>query len=202
MQVAVDFIDESRLLLDDSTKENFNSRYTDPELFVYLQNAYVILQSDAPQFIASKSIPTQKDETVYHVDDQILDGIKLFIQGDEFVKTSITKLQDLMDVEEDYYATNLNEIFLNKQPKEDQTIRFTYYKTKVLKSLDSGIEMPVYYHEALRLLFFSRAFEKMPAKNDRDLSIHYYKRYEREMFRVKNRTRQKYRGLTSNHQKI
>jgi hypothetical protein len=202
MLVASDFLDECRLLLDDSTATNFKSRYTDPELFAYLQGAYKKLQTDAPQFIATKKIATQEDTKEYYINDNLLDGIKLLIGEDEFVKTSLRKIMDLQDIYDNYYATNGDEILLNNFVKGGETLTFTYYKIKDLVSDDSEIAIPLYYHEALRLLFLSRTLEKQPSKNDRDLATHYYKLYMGELMQVKRNTRQKYRGLTSSHQKI
>ncbi len=202
MLVASDFIDENRLLLDDSTKENFKSRYTDPELFAYLQGVYKKLQTDAPQFTATKKLTTKELTKEYYIHDNLLDGIKLRIDGDEFYKTSLLKIHDLQDVYDSYYATKGDHIMINNYVLPDLPMIFTYYKIKNLVSIDSEIELPLYYHEALRLLFLSRTLEKQPSKNDRALAKHYYNLYRTELMSVKQSTRQKYRGLTSIHQKI
>lgn len=202
MLIAVDFVDETRLLLDDSVEQDFISRYADPELLVYLRAAYHILQKDAPQFMKKVSIPTTADTTEYHIDDEIVDGIKLSIDGNNFIKTDIRKIFDLEEEEEDYYCTNNKELHLNKAQKDGATISFRFYRIKQLLSLDSEILLPLFLHESLRLLFLSRTFEKMPSRNDRNLSVHYLKRYRTELTSALKSTKQKHTGLRSSHQKI
>ena len=204
MLTAADFIDEVRLLIDIPSEKHIIKDISDPEMFVYLQGAYTMLQSFVPQFYGSVKIPTITDQNVYHVDDEIQDAIKLTLNGEEFTKTSITQLQDLTDETKGYYATNINEIFLNISPKDDTgMISFFYNKIKILHNMDAAIQIPYVYHEALRLLTLSRAFEKMfVSKDNKSTDNKYYQKAMSVLSTVKNRNKPRYKMVQSNHQKV
>ncbi len=197
--VAADFIDENLELL---TSKGANIEANELELFMYLQASYKIIQKDAPQFIKEVSFPTKENTKQYHVNSEIIDAISLRIIGESISKTSIDKLYEIDDTNNTYFAVNHNDIFFNNEMAANKEIKFVFYQMKFLKSLDSDIELPSLFDEALRLLFLSRVLEKTPSRNDRNLSIHYYKKYHAEILSVLKNSRQKYSNLSSNYQKI
>ncbi len=203
MLIAQDFIDEQRLLIDnESMAQSKQSRYTEPELLAYLQSAYRIIQEDKPFFRKSIDIVAISEQKEYMIPYEILDGISLKIDKQESTKLDIESIFTKDNKYENYYATELNTIFINNSLEENTNILFTFYRIKELKSLDAQILLPTHFHEALRLLFLSRVFEKLPTRNERNLSIHYLKRYEKKLIQVTKNTKQKYRGVRSTYQKI
>lgn len=187
--VARDFIDENKILLGEAEK---SIRYTEEELFTYLQNAYNLLQRDLPQFFEQKSFETIKDMSVYYFDYEILDGIRLGNESDEYQKVSI----DLFGRDEynKVYMIKSNSIEIKPAPfKDGDKLKFDFWRIKKLQSLDNDLSLMSTTFEPLRLLFLSRCYEKMPKVNDRDLSIHYFKRYQAEIAQEKNKTKQRHR---------
>lgn len=196
--VAIDFLDEQKILLEGA---NQGVRYTDEELFVYLSNAYVLLQRDLPQFWETKSFETTEQTNTYYIDAEVIDGINLKIDGKELVKSSV----DLFgkDSCESGYLLHANEITIKPTPTKDgHIVDFSFWKTKKLLSADSDIELSPSSIEPLRLLFLSRVFEKMPKVNDRDLSVHYLKRYQAEIAQEKRKTKQRHKFVTTKYKKV
>lgn len=196
--IVQDFIEESKLLLDDKQKQ---SRYTDLELLAYLQGAYKTLQKDAPQFRKTITFDTEIDKNEYVIPYEVIDGISLKVAGKKYDKVTVDAYF-LDDSEDSIYTVEHNHLYINKLPRVPSQVVFVFYRIKELIGLDTNIVLPMSLEESLRLLFLSRAFEKMPSKNDRDLSIHYYKRYQVELTSAIKRSKQKQSGLRSSHQKV
>jgi hypothetical protein len=199
--IAQDFIEENRFLLDDKQKE---SRYTDLELLAYLQGAYATLQKDAPQFRKTITFDTEENKHEYHINYEVIDGISLKVAGKKYNKVTPDAyyLDDGDEWDTGIYTLEHNYLHINKLPRVPSQVVFVFYRIKELVGLDTDIVLPISLKESLRLLFLSRAFEKMPSKNDRDLSIHYYKRYQVELTSAMKRAKQKQSGLRSSHQKV
>ena len=96
------------------------------------------------------------------------------------------------EIDEKIFNIQNKEILINPIPKDDDTGQVVYYYLKELENENDYITTPIEYEEALRLLYLSYIFEKPPRDfKDRDLSIHYLKRYEIKRDEIKKEEIQK-----------
>jgi len=195
--IARDFIEESKLLL---LQKGVNIDASDRELFIYLQSVYITLQKDAPQFSKKISFDIKPLVQEYNAGYEIIDGINLSIGGEKFVKTTQDMFYTLDDESMQYYTISHNDIIINTIPQKESIATFSFYYAKRLVDVESVLAIPIIFEESLRLLFLSRCCEKIPTRNDRNLSIHYLKRYNTEVESAKKVNKKRYKNITSTHQ--
>jgi len=196
--IAKDFILECSYELQEKSKDK--KFWEDTELFIKLQRAYKTLQNDIPCFIANESIDIKEGVNLYNLKFISLKGISLFVNNNKYTEH-----------EKEYIFKNLNdekiynifhkELLLYPIPKNDSKAIITYYYHKELGNENDYITTPIEYEEALRFIFLSYIFEKAPRNsNERDLSIHYLKRYEAKINSLKIKKNKK--SISSSYQRI
>lgn len=195
---AGDFILESSYELQEKNKDK--KFWDNPELFIKLQRAYRKIQQDLPCFIANENIAIKEGTTLYHIKHIALKEISLFINGKKYIKQEKEYIfKDLKD--EKLYNLENKEIVIYPTPKNDNNATVSYYYQKELINENDYITTPIEYEEALRLLFLSYVFEKSPKDmTQRDLSIHYLKRYQVTIETIKRKKTKK--SVSNSYQRI
>ena len=204
-----DFITELKPIIK---KKAGNENYDDIELYGYLKSVYVQLQKDKPIFTKFIILKTVKDEMTYTLDEEVSDVTFLSTAGSEYKKQRIDNFHKIYASQisnEPIFSIDLNQVYL--YPKPSATDMDIDLSANILKEItgefDTAVfEVPLMLRESLRLLFLSRAFEKIPNKViDKtyvDLSLHYLKRYKQEIEEVKKASKIRHRNVKSNFQRF
>ncbi len=196
--LAKDFILEASLELQEKNK--VDKFWKDEELFLKLARAYRTIQSDIPCFTSNEKFEVKEGIELYYTKHKAIKGISLYINNYKYVNQD-KKYLFTNESDEKIFNVQNKEILINPIPKSDDTGRVVYYYLKELENENDYITTPIEYEEAIRLLFFSYIFEKPPRDfKDRDLSIHYLKRYEIKKDEIKKRVNTK--SVNSNYQRI
>jgi len=193
---ASDFILQTRADLQEKSEH-----WSDEELLIKLQRAYVALQFDLPFFITNKTIAIQEGIDAYYLDVIPLKNVSFRV---EYTLYSFTDMENFYAKPALYtYSFNENRLFVNPIPLKDYTAVLILKYQKELPNANCNIEIPTIYFKALRLLFMSEIHEK-PTRNtkERVLSVHYIKLYEQEIRKLKTEQKMRSRNLTSNYQRI
>lgn len=196
--IAKDFILEGSLELQEKSPDN--KFWKDEELFLKLARAYRTIQSDIPCFTSNEKFEVKEGIVLYHTKHKAIKGISLFINNYKYANQEKRYLFT-NEIDEKIFSIENKEILINPIPKDDDTGQVVYYYLKELENENDYITTPIEYEEALRLLYLSYIFEKPPRDfKDRDLSIHYLKRYEIKRDEIKKRRNTK--SINSNYQRI
>ena len=182
--IARDFILEASLELQEKSKDI--KFWKDEELFIKLARAYRKIQKDLPCFVSNEKLDLKEGIDLYNLKNKSIKAISLYINGIKYTE----------QIKEYIYTNTNDEKIFNISDKEllisptplvsNFKIKATYYYQKDLENENDYITTPIEYEEALRLLFLSYVFEKPPRDmRERDLSIHYLKRYELEKAELK-----------------
>lgn len=196
--IAKDFILEGSLELQEKSPDN--KFWKDEELFLKLARAYRTIQSDIPCFTSNEKFEVKEGIELYYTKHKAIKGISLFINNYKYANQEKRYLFT-NEINEKIFSIENREILINPIPKDDDTGQVVYYYLKELENENDYITTPIEYEEALRLLYLSYIFEKPPRDfKDRDLSIHYLKRYEIKRDEIKKRRNTK--SINSNYQRI
>lgn len=195
---AKDFILESSYELQEKSKDK--KFWEDTELFIKLQRAYRNIQKDLPCFMESENISIKEGISLYHIKHTSIKEISLFINDKKYIEHEKEYIFRNINDEKLYNLTR-KELLIYPIPKCDNSAVISYFYQKELLNDNDFITIPIEYEEALRLLYLAYVFEKAPKDmTQRDLSIHYLKRYQSAK-EIINRTKKKRRAL-SNYQRI
>lgn len=200
--VAADFLEEQKPVLDE---EGGLKRYNELELFTYLKRAYTVLQKDRPIFFSRKEIFTIKDENTYSFKDEIIDIDYLNVEDIPYEKVDVSKFHEkcFSQCSGFFYSVDMNKIYIYPTPKSDGLkISLSYSRIKELKNLDSDLLLNLAFEEALRLMFLSKALEKVPDRDNKNISMHYLKLYKQEISEAKRASKKRHRNIRSNFQII
>lgn len=183
--IAKDFILEASYELQEKSKAK--KFWEDPELFIKLQRAYRTIQTDLPCFIANEDIAIKEGIAIYNLKFTAIKGISFFINSKKYLEQEkeniFKKLSD-----EKLYNLEHKELIIYPTPKCDNDSTIAYFYQKELENENDYITTPIEFEEALRLLFLAYVFEKAPKDmTQRDLSIHYLKRYQTAMELIKRK---------------
>lgn len=196
--VASDFILEASFELQEKNQDK--KFWNNSELFIKLQRAYKQIQKDLPYFVASEQIDIKQGINLYHLKFRSIKEISFFINDKKYV---YEELEELFDMPENkIYNISSKQLQISPIPIHDNKGIVSYYYLKELENENDYITTPIKYEEALRLLFLAYVFEKAPKDmTQRDLSIHYLKRYEsaKELLKRSKKTK---KFLTSKYQRI
>lgn len=195
---AKDFILESSYELQEKSKDK--KFWEDTELFIKLQRAYRKIQQDLPCFIANADVAIKEGINSYNLKFIAIKGISFFINGKKY-----------SEQEKEYIFKNLNdeklfnlshkELSIYPTPVNDNNGIISYFYQKEIENENDYITTPIEYEEALRLLYLAYVFEKAPKDmTQRDLSIHYLKRYQATLETLKRKKTKK--SATNSYQRI
>jgi|GEM_PF-2006221 len=213
--LAKDFILESSLELQERATNN-KKFYSDEELFLKLNKAYKEIQKDLPCFIFNETIDIKQGINLYHLKHKALKGISLFVNNIKYklenVKyTYMSILPSAGNTKEHIYSVVNKELYISKVPSEKANSQgernkakanITYYYYKSLTNENDYLTLPLEYLEALRLLFLSFVFEKATRDSkERDLCVHYLKRYEQKKEEIK-RYKKDIKSINTTYQRI
>ena len=195
---AKDFILESSHELQEKSKDK--KFWEDTELFIKLQRAYRTIQQDLPCFIANADVAIKEGISLYHIKYIAIKGISFFINGKKYFEQ---EKEDIFKKHGDEKLYNLEhkELVIYPTPQSDNEGIVSYYYQKELENENDYITTPIEYEEALRLLYLAYVFEKAPKDmTQRDLSIHYLKRYQTAKEDIKRKKTKK--SATNSYQRI
>jgi hypothetical protein len=196
--IVSDFL---KILKVDFQEKNADKEFWDnPQLLIKIIRAYNKIQNDVPYFISRENLFIKEDITQYHLKHKALEDNSLKIEK-SFYK--FCESEDFYLYEGQAFYTLEKEILtLTKTPIKDSTARISYKYAKEIKSENCEIELPSKYNEALRTLTLSYIYEKSKGNSkERDLSVHYLKRYQSEKLILK-RSKKYTKNITSNFQII
>ena len=196
--IAKDFILESSYELQEKSKDK--KFWEEPELFIKLQRAYRKIQQDLPCFIANADVAIKEGISLYHIKYIAIKGISFFVNGKKYFEQEKEYIfKNLGD--EKLYNLEHKELVIYPTPKSDNDGIVSYYYQKELENEYDYITTPIEYEEALRLLYLAYVFEKAPKDmTQRDLSIHYLKRYQTAMESIKRKKTKK--SASNSYQRI
>lgn len=183
--IAKDFILETSYELQEKSKDK--KFWEEPELFIKLQRAYRKIQQDLPCFIANEDVAIKEGTNFYFLKFIAIKGVSFFINGKKYLEQEKEYIfKNLGD--EKLYNISHRELRIYPTPISDNNGIISYYYQKELENDNDYITTPIDYEEALRLLYLAYVFEKAPKDmTQRDLSIHYLKRYKTEMESIKKK---------------
>lgn len=190
--IAKDFILESYYELKMNLQNKADSKFwEDRELFLKLARAYRQIQNDLPCFVSNESIDIKEGKSLYYLKHNCIKASYCFIDGRKYHLQEKDEINN--NQKSNFYNIQGRELLISHLPKEARA-NVTYFYQKELSNENDYLTLPLEYEEALRLLYFSYVFEKSPkALQDRDLSIHYLKRYEIKKEELKRKkTKQKF----------
>lgn len=195
--IAKDFILESSYELQQKAGNKF---WEETELIIKLQRAYKVIQKDLPCFIESEQVSIKEGISLYNLKHIAIKGINLSINNREYKEQEQEELFKNSSNER-LYSLNHKELYISPIPANANNGILTYYYRKELENENDYITTPIEYEEALRLLYLSYVFEKAPKDmTQRDLSIHYLKRYEMQKDSIKSKKKKK--SVNSSYQRI
>lgn len=195
---AKDFILESSYELQEKSKDK--KFWEDTELFIKLQRAYRNIQKDLPCFIANENISIKEGISVYNLKFTSIKGISLFINSKKYQEQEKEYIYKNLN-DEKLYNLEHKELTIYPAPRCDNNSTIAYYYQKELENENDYITTPIEYEEALRLLYLAYVFEKAPKDmTQRDLSIHYLKRYQNTLETLKRKKTKK--SATNSYQRI
>lgn len=196
--IAKDFILESSFELQEKSKDK--KFWEDTELFIKLQRAYRNIQKDLPCFIESENISIKEGTIVYPLKFIAIKGISFFVNGKKYLEQEKEYIfKNLGD--ERLYNLSHKELSIYPTPVSDNNGIASYYYQKELENENDYITTPIEYEEALRLLYLAYVFEKAPKDmTQRDLSIHYLKRYQTTLDTLKRKKTKK--SVSNSYQRI
>jgi len=196
--LAKDFILESSLELQERATNN-KKFYSPEELFLKLNKAYKEIQKDLPCFICNETIDIKQGINLYHLKHKALKGISLFVNN---IKYKLENVKYTYNTRENIYSIVNKELYISKVPSSKAKANITYYYYKGLTNENDYLTLSLEYLEALRLLFLSFVFEKATRDSkERDLCVHYLKRYEQKKQEIK-RYRKDIKSINTNYQRI
>ncbi len=195
---AKDFILSSSYELQEKSKDK--KFWEDTELFIKLQRAYKTLQNDLPCFIANENIEIKEGISLYNLKHISIKGVSFFVNNKKYIEQEKEYIfQNLND--EKIYNLSHKELTVYPLPKANNNGIIAYYYIKELTNENDFITTPIEYEEALRLIYLSYVFEKAPKNsNERDLAIHYLKRYTLQVDDLKKKKSKK--SSSSSYQRI
>jgi len=200
--VAKDFIEEQYEILDVGDD---NENYKELELFTYLKSAYIQLQKDRPIFKEKITLLTVADENEYFIKDDVIDVDVVVINNIPYKKRIINRFNEECFSQrcEKIFSFDADKLYIYPAlKKDDMEIKISFSKAKRLDSEDADLNIPIFLEESLRLNFLSRACEKLPDRDNRNLSTHYLKRYKQEIYEAKKASKTRHRSVTSDFQII
>jgi hypothetical protein len=176
---ASDFIIQTRDELQEKSEH-----WSNESLLVKLQRAYTKLQHDLPYFVAREALAIEEGRDRYRLKNVPLKNVVLKVEG---VKVPYS--------DHDYFYANTpslsytfdgKEALLGFTPTADGEGEIVYKYIKRIETPNCVIELPETYHDALRMLFKSMAYEKPKSNSkERNLSAYYMKLYDREIVHLK-----------------
>lgn len=196
--IAKDFILETSFELQEKSKDK--KFWEDTELFIKLQRAYKNIQTDLPCFIEHSDISIKEGIARYNLKHTAIKGVSFFVNGKKYLEQEKEYIfKNLND--EKLYNLERKELIIYPTPECDNIGLISYFYQKELENENDYITTPIEYEEALRLLFLAYVFEKAPKDmTQRDLSIHYLKRYQNALDTLKRK--KKIKGVTNSYQRI
>lgn len=195
---AQDFISILSLdLQETNAKEKF---WDNPQLFVKLQRAYKKVQDDLPYFVSKEKLLIEEGNTKAYLKHEAIEDVSFKIDSMPY---KYCENDNLYSYEDSYYYTmDRKELTLARVPEKEMQGVIAYKYAKQLETLTDEIALPSKYEEALRLLTLSYVFEKSKGNSkERDLSVHYLKRYDRETMIIR-RKRKRAKNVRSIYQKV
>lgn len=198
--IAKDFILEASLELQERTTTG-NKFWKDEELYIKLVRAYREIQVDLPCFISNQAFKIKEGIAEYHTKHYGIKGISLYINNKLYNEQNLGYIFSNIDKEPIYNLTS-RVLTISPVPQKDAIGEFTYSYYKELSSENDYITLPLEYMEGLRLLFLSFVFEKSPRNSkERDLAVHYLKRYEAKKDEIK-RYRHNKKSVNKTYQRM
>ncbi|PID47325.1 MAG: hypothetical protein CR967_04620 [Proteobacteria bacterium] len=193
--IASDFIDETKLLLQQKSK-HWHGR----ELFIHLSRAYNLLQFDLPYFSYKEDIGVLKGDDSFYLLFKPLENISLQLNG---IKCKYSNIENLYNHKDSRYCFEGEKVLLNFKAKTDCSVLICYKYARELKNKGCTFDLPPQYLEALRLLFLSFIYEK-PILNtkERNLSSYYKKQYLVTINNIPKNTRNMAKNIKSKYQRI
>lgn len=194
--IVSDFILQTRKDLQEK-KEFWNNA----ELLIKLRRAYISLQSDLPYFITSENVVIKEGKDVCYLTKKPLRDILLSVDNQSYAYIDDENLYK--DPSNHVYSfSEKSVLFPAVFTKEVKGfIRYKYEKEILTDKCE--IEIPLNWHNALRLLFMAEVHEK-PTRNtkERNLSEYYLKKYKEEIFKLKHIKTATVKNVTSHFQKV
>ncbi len=195
---AKDFIS---ILTIDLQESNPNEKFwDDPQLLIKLQRAYKKVQEDIPYFISKENLVIEEGITRYYLKHKAIETVSLEAGITFFIYCEEDRLFQYKGL--NYYTLDRNKLYLAKELNKDEEVVISYKYAKTIETINDEVELPARYDEALRLLTLSYIHEKSKGNSkERDLSVHYLKRYNSEVLNIK-RKRKRVKNIRSNYQKV
>lgn len=196
--IVSDFL---KILKIDFQEKNVDKEFWDePQLLIKIQRAYRKVQNDVPYFIYRENLSIEKGTESYLLTYKALEDNSFKIENRTY---TFCENDDLDDYEgKNYYTLEKENLILAKEPNSDMEARISYKYAKEIASEECEIELPNKYDEALRCMTLSYIYEKSRGNSkERDLSVHYLKRYQTEVFNLK-RKKKHTKDITSDFQII
>lgn len=193
-----DLIEELKIdFQEKSTDEKF---WDEPQLLVKIKRAYKKIQNDIPYFISNEELLIQEGTKESLLTSESLEAISLKIDDEDYRFCEIDDLSIYKDKK--YYSLAQDVLILATDVEKDSQADISYKHLKLLEDVSSKIELPSNYDEALRCLSLSYIYEKSKGNSkERDLSVHYLKRYNAEKEGLKKK-RNYTKNITSTYQII
>jgi len=190
-----DFILQTRTDLQEKSEH-----WNDEDLLIKLKRAYVSLQYDLPYFIQREELSIIEGNSEYYLEYEALKNVSLIIDEQEYLFSNV---ENFYTVPKERTYTFMQNRLLVSTPKRDSKALIFYRHCKMIETLNCFVELPIHYHNALRLLFLSYIQEK-PTRNskERNLSLHYLKLYEKELYKLKKEQKARPKNIKSNYQKV